>query len=169
VEENEIIFEMSNGGRIKLSTDIFEVIDGFKQREKKASESGGVLLGRFIKGSKDIVIDKVSVPMKGDVQTRYSFKRFSLLHQRMIDEEWSKSKQTCNYLGEWHTHPEYHPDPSGVDRKDWKRKLQKDSFSSRYLYFVIVGIESICMWEGDRRTLEIRKLNKIGYGKRKDT
>jgi integrative and conjugative element protein (TIGR02256 family) len=164
--ENERIYNLSNGGRIKLSADALNVIDGFRQRKKNDSESGGVLLGRLIKDSKDIVIDKVSIPMKGDVQTRYTFKRLSLGHQKRIDEEWSKSKGTCNYLGEWHTHPEQFPSPSGVDKKDWKRKLGSDVFSSRFLYFLIAGTEEINIWEGDRRTLEIKQLkeNKVTYG-----
>ena len=75
MERSELIFEMSNCGKIKLSNDAIQVIDGFKQRERNAPECGGVLLGRFIKSSKDVVIDKISTPMKGDVQTRYTFKR----------------------------------------------------------------------------------------------
>ena len=161
MELNELIFEMSNGGKIKLSNDAIQVINSYKQLEKKDPESGGVLLGRFIKSSKDIVIDKVSTPMKGDVQTRYKFKRLSPLHQKIIDQEWNKSKGTCNYLGEWHTHPEEFPSPSGVDKRDWKRKLKSDIFSSRFLYFLIAGMEEINIWEGDRRTLEIKQLKKI--------
>lgn len=156
-----MIFEMINGGKIKLTGVAIETIHQYKQVEKKSPESGGVLLGRFIKGSKNIVVDKLTTPLKGDKQTRYSFKRFSPLHQEIITAEWHKSKGTCNYLGEWHTHPEDFPTPSGVDTRDWKRKLKKDVFSSRYLYFIIAGIKRIDIWEGDRRTLEIIKLKNI--------
>ena len=161
MEQGELVYHMSNGGRIKLSVGAIRVIETFQQVKISAPESGGVLLGRFIRNSKDIIIDKVSVPMKGDTQTRYTFKRVSPLHQKMIDDEWSKSKGTCNYLGEWHTHPEEFPCPSGVDKKDWKRKLRSDVFSSRFLYFLIAGTVEINVWEGDRRTLEIKQLKKV--------
>ncbi|OQP45119.1 hypothetical protein A4D02_34720 [Niastella koreensis] len=159
-----MIYKLSNDGRIKLSSNVLITMDGFIQREETTPESGGVLLGRFIKYSKDIVIDKISVPMKDDICTRYSFKRLSLGHQKMIDEEWTQSKGTCNYLGEWHTHPEEFPIPSNVDTRNWKRKLKSDVFSARFLYFIIVGMTEIKIWEGDRRTLEIKQLLKIIYG-----
>lgn len=159
--KNDTIFEMTNGGRIKLTGPAIEALHQYNQVDKNSPESGGVLLGRFIKGSKNIVVDKLTTPLRGDKQTRYSFKRLSPLHQEIITAEWHKSKGTCNYLGEWHTHPEDFPTPSGVDLRDWKRKLKKDVFSSRYLYFIIGGIKSIDMWEGDRRTLEIIKLKII--------
>jgi len=155
---SELVFEISNGGRIKLTDAVIQILQKHIQKGIKTNESGGVVMGRFIKESKDIVIDKLTTPLKGDKQTRYSFKRLSPLHQLIIDEEWNKSKGTCNYLGEWHTHPEEFPKPSGVDLKDWKRKLKNDVFSGRYLYFVIVGINRIDMWEGDRRTSVIIKL-----------
>ncbi len=154
----DLIFTMGNGGRIKMTNSVVDILRQYKQVQEDSLESGGVLLGRFIKDSKDIVIDKITTPLKGDKQSRFSFKRISPLHQEIITKEWKVSKGTCNYLGEWHTHPEDFPTPSGVDIKDWKRKLKKDVFSGRYLYFVIAGINSIDIWEGDRRTLEINKL-----------
>ncbi|TKK66423.1 hypothetical protein FC093_17455 [Ilyomonas limi] len=158
---NEPIFNLTNGGKIKLSKSAVYLINKLTQYEARSPESGGVLLGRFIKDSKNIVVDKVTTPMKGDKQTRYLFKRLSPLHQLIIDSEWNKSNGTCNYLGEWHTHPELVPTPSGIDIRDWKRKLKTDTFSSRFLYFIIAGTRSINMWEGDRRTNEIRGLEPI--------
>jgi integrative and conjugative element protein (TIGR02256 family) len=158
VAKDSSIFEITNGGKIKLTSSVIEVLQQHKQVNNDSFESGGVLLGRFIKVSKNIVVDKITTPMKGDKQTRFSFKRLSPLHQEIITVEWNKSNGTCNYLGEWHTHPEDYPTPSGVDIRDWKRKLKKDVFSGRYLYFIIAGIKNIEIWEGDRRTLEIVKL-----------
>lgn len=158
MEKDNLIFEITNGGKIKLTVSVVETMQLHKQFDKGSLESGGVLLGRFIKVSKNIVVDKITIPIKGDKQTRFSFKRLSPLHQVIITEEWNKSNGTCNYLGEWHTHPEDFPTPSGIDIREWKRKLKKDAFSGRYLYFIIAGIKSIEIWEGDRRTLEIVKL-----------
>lgn len=131
------------------------------KNDKSSIEAGGVILGRFIKNSKNIVIDKITVPMKGDIQARYSFKRLSPFHQKIVVAEWNESIGTCNYLGEWHSHPESDPTPSSVDIKDWRRKLKNDTFSSRYLYFLIAGYDYINLWEGDRRTLDIKKLKSI--------
>ena len=156
--KDNLIFNITNESKIKLTDSVIEILQQYKQVNKNSLESGGIILGRFIKVSKNIVVDKITASMKGDKQTRFSFKRLSPVHQEIIAEEWHKSNGTCNYLGEWHTHPEDFPTPSGVDIRDWKRKLKKDVFSGRYLYFIIAGIKSIDMWEGDRRTLEIVKL-----------
>lgn len=154
-------FLLSNKGKIKISDYAFERMSNFRQNNSEDTEAGGVLLGRFIVNSKDIVIDDVSIPMVGDKRSRCSYVRNAKSHQRIIDNQWFKSNGTCNYLGEWHTHPESYPDYSGVDIDNWKDRLKKDSYSSRYLYFVILGIKKLEIWEGDRRTLKFKKLEKI--------
>lgn len=154
-------FMLSNKGHIKLGEAVIEKIRSFEQHGKDDTEAGGVLLGRFVVESKDIIVDTVSVPMSGDKRTRYSFHRGAKMHQRVIDEEWKRTNGTCHYLGEWHTHPEQYPDPSGKDISNWKTHLNRDIFSSRYLYFIIVGTREIGMWEGDRRTLKFKKLKAL--------
>ncbi len=32
---------------------------------------------------------------------------------------WKESDETMGYMGEWHTHPEDHPTPSGIDLRNW--------------------------------------------------
>lgn len=155
------MFETSNGGKIKIDVPSMERMSKYIQQTSDSAEAGGILLGRLIKDSKDIVIDNITVPMIGDKRKRYSFKRGSKMHQRIADRAWKRSKGTCNYLGEWHTHPENYPSPSYQDIKDWKRKLKADFSSTRYLYFVIVGVKGLYVCEGDRRTLKIKELDKI--------
>jgi integrative and conjugative element protein (TIGR02256 family) len=154
-------FTLSNKGRIKFDVSAIETMQSYRQVKKEDLEAGGVLLGRFIVDSKNIVMDKVSTPMIGDKRTRYSFARGAKMHQRFIDKEWEQSNGTCHYLGEWHTHPEKFPEPSGKDLSNWITHLKRDAFSSRFLYFAIVGIEEICVWEGDRRTFKIKKIEAI--------
>lgn len=143
-------------------------MDNFRQLEKDMPEAGGIMMGRFIKNSKNIIIDLVTEPMTHDKRTRYTFKRIDPGHQIILQEKWERSGGTCNYLGEWHTHPENDPTPSGTDMRNWKRKLKNDLFSSRFLYFLIEGIKVIRVWEGDRRTLEIKELQITNYGKAKE-
>ena len=157
----DLIFKMSNKGLIKLPVEVIEQLKEFIQDEGNKLEAGGIIAGRFIVNSKDIIIDKITKPTVKDTRERFSFIRNQEEHQKIIAQYWKNSKGTCNYLGEWHTHPESYPEPSSIDTADWKRHLKKDQFSSRYLYFIIVGIKEINIWEGDRRTLKIKKLNKI--------
>jgi len=124
-------------------------------------ESGGVLLGRYILGTCDIVIDKVTFPMPGDKSTRTTFFRKKQTHQEVIDREWKVSDGTCTYLGEWHTHPERVPSPSCIDRYNWHRKLKKDIFDSDSLFFLIIGTEEIKLWEGSRKSMHLEMLKTI--------
>ena len=158
IVQSEMIILRSNKGEFKVNETPLSRMNSFRQDETHKTEAGGVLLGRFIINSKNIIIDKVTVPMFGDKRSRYSFIRGEKMHQRVITNAWRKSAGTCNYLGEWHTHPEEYPTPSNQDIKNWKQILATRIFSSQYLYFVIIGTKEIGIWEGSKRKLKIKKL-----------
>ena len=151
---------MVNGKKLKLSHAVILKMKEFRQNAFWKKEAGGILLGSYIIESNDIIIDLISTPLLGDKQTRFSFFRKSKRHQKIINKVWHESNGTLNYLGEWHTHPEFLPSPSNTDLKDWKRKLKQDKFYGNYLYFIIVGIEEIFVWEGCKSTYNINKLQK---------
>ena len=52
-------------------------------------------------------------------------------------------------LPQWHTPPEQHPTPSGIDRQNWQRKLLVDRFTEP-IFFVIMGTAETHVWEGRR-------------------
>lgn len=153
-----MIVTMSDGGLFKIDKDPFSLMIGFQQNSSAELEAGGVLLGRFIIDSKNIVVDRVTVPMKGDKRTRYTYTREASVHQKAITKVWEESSGTCNYLGEWHTHPEMRPKPSSQDIKNWREILRHGIFSGLCLYFVIVGIKEVRVWEGNRETAELKRL-----------
>ncbi|WP_452222146.1 Mov34/MPN/PAD-1 family protein [Lacinutrix salivirga] len=153
-----MVLKKSNKGLLKLSSNAISAMNAYIQDENYKDEAGGVLLGRFILNSKDIIIDKVTVPLEADIRGRYRYIRDANQHQKLITKAWNNSDGTCNYLGEWHTHPEDYPTPSGQDIKNWKEILENRIFSSQYLYFVIVGIEETRVWEGYKRKLSIKRI-----------
>jgi len=153
-----MIVTLSNNGVLKIDTEPMARIASFEQDARDKLEAGGVLLGRFISSSKNIVVDRVTVPMFGDVRGRSRFIRGDKMHQKVISNAWNNSDGTCNYLGEWHTHPEKYPEPSRQDYKNWREILTTRTFSSLYLYFVIVGTRETRIWEGNRKTGKIRRL-----------
>jgi len=154
-----VVFRRIEGGRLKIAKEPLLILETFIQDENKKKEAGGVLLGRMIKNRKDIVIDSVSTPQKKDKRKRTFFKRNNE-HQTIINEEWEKSDGTCNYLGEWHTHPEAIPSPSGVDLKNWKKQLRNAKYEGDTLFFIIVGIKEIVAYEGSNSNLKIQELVK---------
>lgn len=156
--EPENTFCLKNKGKIKISDSVASTIQSFCQDTVDKHEAGGVLIGRLIADSKNVMVDKVTVPMKGDIRSRYRFVR-GHKHQLILEKEWIDSGGTFHYLGEWHTHPEDYPSPSRIDKDSWKNILRTGVFSTRFLYFVVVGIRHYSIWEGDRRTLKFRRLD----------
>ncbi|PLT29290.1 Mov34/MPN/PAD-1 family protein [Peribacillus deserti] len=153
-------FNINPLGVIKISDNVLSKFQQYYQTEKGDSEAGGVLMGRFIRFSHDVVVDHITTPMNRDIRKRCFFKKNRDDHQKVIQAIWEESKGTCNYLGEWHTHPERHPTPSGHDIKEWKRVLRNTKCDSNELFFVIVGTESIGVWVGFRTNLELQKLTR---------
>ena len=151
------IFYRPESGRLKLSSLCLNIMLSYLQEDVNIPEAGGVLLGRYILDTQDIVIDEVTRPMIRDRRTRHGFFRSRENHQQVIDRAWKKSDGTCTYLGEWHTHPEAVPTPSITDKINWQKKLLFDKFS-RYLFFVVVGTTHLKIWEGEKRRYGFRPL-----------
>jgi len=57
-------------------------------------------------------------------------------------DRWRATRGTVRYLGEWHTHPEDHPTPSGLDRSEWRR-LATGRRDKRPQLSIIVGRKSL--------------------------
>lgn len=142
-----VILKKLDGGKFEISIVALKRMLRFIQDTPEKTEAGGVLLGRRIIDTTDIVVDEVTVPMAGDRRRRNSFRRGRRAHQAIIDRVWRESSGTCGYLGEWHTHPEESPTPSSVDLRDWNRILKNDVFDGDYLYFIIVGYRHLKVWE----------------------
>ncbi len=142
-----LTFARLGQGQFQIAPEALVTMLGYVQDEPYKPEAGGVLLGRHIIGTEDIIVDQVTTPSPSDRRSRLRFFRVRRWHQQAIDRAWRESGGTCTYLGEWHTHPERTPFPSVVDRLNWGRKLLVDRYSGT-LFFVIVGIETIRVWEG---------------------
>ncbi|WP_276328192.1 Mov34/MPN/PAD-1 family protein [Evansella clarkii] len=153
-----MIFILGPTSKLKINDEVIERFRVYRQLESTATEAGGVLMGRFIEDSDDIIIDLITEPTEKDIRKRCFFKKHLETHQDLVDEIWEESDGTFNYLGEWHTHPEKHPSPSFHDRREWKKVLRKTQCESSLLFFFIIGTESIGAWVGNRRNVKINKL-----------
>lgn len=153
-----MIYRRPNGGLLEVLDAPWTSVTGFAQLTPDAPEAGGVLLGRHILGSDNIVVDFATVPMAGDRRSRTSFFRSRRPHQAAMRAAWDESGGTCHYLGEWHTHPQAVPTPSLVDVFDWRRHLVLDRYMGPSLFFLIVGTETTRVWEARRRSLRIVQL-----------
>ncbi|SFQ82188.1 integrative and conjugative element protein, VC0181 family [Hymenobacter arizonensis] len=144
-----LVYQLSDGRRIKLTAEVVARLQRHAQHAPDAAEAGGVLLGRYLSDSDDLVVDDITEPLPGDKRGRYFFHRAQKNHQQAIEQAWRASNGTRTYLGEWHTHPEARPTPSCIDTCDWRRKLRQDQYFER-LFFFIVGTHEVRGWSGSR-------------------
>lgn len=157
-----LVYRRIRGGRIKISDDVLNKIEKYIQYRDEDPEAGGVLLGRYVVGTKDVVVDFITPPTKYDTRRRCYFYKDRRVHQRIITQKWKRSNGSCNLIGEWHTHPEDFPNPSLYDMSEWRRLLKETVFEDDYLFFLIAGIKEIRIWEGDKHSGEIKQLQKVG-------
>ncbi len=97
--DESTLFLRANGKKLKLTHAVILKMKEYRQDAYWKTEAGGILLGRHIIESKDIIVDSISTPLSGDKQTRFSFFRKAKRHQKIIDRVWHESNGTLNYLG----------------------------------------------------------------------
>lgn len=158
-----IVFRINRKQRLIIVERAVEQMKAFSQRRFWHSEAGGVLLGRHLLDSDDIVIDEVTTPQDTDRRSRFNFFR-SKKHEMLARERWQEQQRTLAYIGLWHTHPEADPTPSSVDRNDWKQAVSQDTFEGERLFFPIVGTQRIRIWSLTRQGSfdELREAIKNG-------
>jgi integrative and conjugative element protein (TIGR02256 family) len=158
-----LVFRLADGRRIKLTAEVVNRLQQYAQHAPNAAEAGGVLLGRYLCDSNDVVVDDLTEPLPGDKRGRYSFHRAQKAHQQAIEQAWQTSNGTRTYLGEWHTHPEARPTPSCIDTCDWRRKLHQDQYFDQ-LFFFIVGTQQVRGWSGSRSRPKLVPLECLPLG-----
>ena len=103
-------------------------------------EAGGLLLGSVHGGH--LLIEQATFPTAWDKRFRYLFERMRFGHEAIALSRWTATQGIIRYLGEWHTHPEDHPHPSGLDRSEWSR-LSAQRRDMRPMLAVIVGRKAL--------------------------
>lgn len=123
---------------IYFSPEALRHLQGYRQLSCLAKEAGGQLFGRRIEAG--LKITSATGPYKGDARTRTSYRSNPREANRMIDFMRQKG---FIYLGEWHTHPERHPRPSGSDIEAFGRLCENSEHASETLILVIQGLLTV--------------------------
>jgi integrative and conjugative element protein (TIGR02256 family) len=140
-------FLRSGGGRFQIGDQALAILMAHRQLQPASKEAGGILLGRLLLDSDDAIADEVSHPVATDRRGRFFFRRSRARAQERVTAAWVGAKRTSQYLGEWHTHPQGDPIPSNEDLSDWSRLLRVTVCEHTGLFFVIVGLKQIRVWE----------------------
>lgn len=141
----------------------------YRQLSWYSREAGGQLFGTV--SSSEVVVLTATGPYRGDQRWRTSYRSNPGAAQRTIDEQTNEGRL---YLGEWHTHPEDHPNASGTDF-DAMMKLQRAS-STRLANLLMViqgrvlgarglalhsfGVDGLTQWQV--RNIPATKTSKSG-------
>jgi len=128
-------FEIWPGVRkLILEPKVIEILRGFRQIDSAAAEAGGQLFGYF---SEDAMICSYATgPKSKDQRSRYFFKPDAKLEQKDIDTQFAEG---MHYFGDWHTHPEANPIPSGLDKRDFNRIVRQSKKQISCFIMIIVG------------------------------
>lgn len=156
----KLVYHVTPTQRLIIVEHAMRQMQAFAQQRWWHCEAGGVLLGRHLLDSHDVVVDEVSTPQSSDRRSRFGFFRSST-HEYIARQRWLEQGHTSAYLGLWHTHPELDPTPSSIDRRDWEQAVSGDTFEGDRLFFPIIGTRSIRIWTLSRRgTFRELKLEK---------
>jgi len=143
-----------SSGRLLFEPRISAVVNTHRQANAVAPEAGGILLG-FRRPPHLHVVD-LTEPLPTDERTRVWFRRNHHGHAQAAMNHWERTHRTGDYMGEWHTHPEDSPKPSGKDLKEWRILLCEQR---RPLVFLIVGLKG--RWVGVGSASTIARINCV--------
>lgn len=138
---------------VYFAPSVIEVFEQYIQGDSD-TEAGGVLLGHVRCVHLEIL--EVTVPTPSDRRLKYFFERLTDGHRAICERRWRDSGGLVRYVGEWHTHPEDYPTPSGLDIGEWQR-LAASRRDGRPMLAAIVGrkdlrVEYTCS-DGERNRL----------------
>ncbi len=125
---------------VNFEESVIAIFDRHIQALPSDYEAGGLLLGT-VHGS-NIMVVEATVPTVWDKRFQYLFERLPFGHSSIAQARWEGSGGTVRYVGEWHTHPQDRPRPSGLDRDEWN-KLSRKRADGRPMLAVIVGRKSL--------------------------
>ena len=113
----------ADGSKLMVSESVIDKVRKYKENVGFRNESGGIILGGQSESGLDFIIKDLTLPSPTDDWGPYHYMRDKHAANELIEAAWKESGGTVNYLGEWHTHNERNPHPSGVD-KNLMRQFQ---------------------------------------------
>jgi proteasome lid subunit RPN8/RPN11 len=103
------------------------------------NEIGGVLAAEQVDDGCFLVVD-LSVQSDG---TDSNFEREPIQHREFISrfhDRMGHNPERYNYLGEWHSHPNYPATPSEMDVRQMQELVEDDEQQSTFLILMIVKL-----------------------------
>lgn len=142
--ENDIVLNLKYH-KIKITSNVVEVMKSYIQYGFYSNEAGGVLIGRENLDNNNLIIEFCTEPMNKDKRLKNRFIRKDNGHIEFFQQLFYSNSGIYRYVGEWHTHPENIPSFSTIDKKNWIKINREMAHKEQYHF--IVGREQICIWK----------------------
>lgn len=129
------VFRFPNGGqRIFITSVALATFSKFRQSTHNQVESGGLLFAAL--RLPDIYIVNATPPNSTDRRHRVSYVADRKPQKQIIHSYFT---QGLHLIGEWHTHPEPNPTPSGIDYKSMSEAFRYSRHELDSFIMIIVG------------------------------
>ena len=122
------------GGTLTLSAACVETFEAHRQKTRFHKETGGQLFARFFDSS--LVVERATV-VRG-ARGRHSFLPNRRDEQAEIE---ALFQEQLHYVGDWHTHPEACPTPSGADHTKMLGIFRQSQHQLQFMLMAIVGLK----------------------------
>ncbi|MCY1166507.1 hypothetical protein D9M73_64430 [compost metagenome] len=109
-----------------------------------ALEACGVLLGMHWDNLVQVTV--ATHPQKHDLRHRTGYVRSRSGHLAIARDAWKESNGLVGYLGEWHSHPEEHANPSSLDLQSSTAIARRNKTN---VVSIIVGLASSYLYLSD--------------------
>ena len=137
--DNHFEFTFQGIGRLVIPRSSYEALLPFRQIGNRM-ETGGILAGSCY-STDTWVLSHVMQPSPRDKAGRTWHKRDRRDAQKFVNKVFRKSGGLVNYVGEWHTHPEPHPQPSACDYQMIHDLLRTSRIEMDFLFGLVLGDE----------------------------
>jgi len=127
--------------RVHVNPDVLSFLHKHRQPTWFANERAGQLFG-LIDGC-DVRIVEATGPRRGDRADHVSYNIDRVSAQREIDERYAVG---LHYLGDWHTHPQRRPKPSGRDESSMQLLFASSRHDLECIIMLIVGCAGPASW-----------------------
>lgn len=130
-----LVFPIGESGQhIIFDVRVLEHFASHRQLHWWQPEAGGHLYAHF--EGNTIRIVRATGPKSGDLRSRFFFSFSKKRAQLEIDRNFVEGLE---YVGDWHTHPEDIPTPSGIDLATMKSRFHSSKHRLLAFLFIIVG------------------------------
>jgi len=136
----DLIFTLPESlGLLVFEGSILEKMLAHRQTSFFSREAGGQLFAEI--GGGVIRVVDATEPNKKDRRSRFAFWPHRPTEQIEIHKRFVEKK--IHFVGDWHTHPEKVPHPSGSDAESVKRIMNESHHDMLGILLVIVGTADI--------------------------